>query len=69
MGGGSVKVSAPAASNYQVVMLVEINYNYNGLFGTIFMPQQRLGHEGAFMTRHSRTLAAGLTGAKTTPCT
>lgn len=38
MGGGTVKVSAPAASKNQVVMLVELNYNYNGLSGTMFMP-------------------------------
>lgn len=69
MGSGTVKVSAPAASNNQAVMFVELYYNYNGLFGTMFLPQQRFGHEGAFITRDSRNLSAGLTGTKTTPCT
>jgi len=69
MGSGTQKVSAPAASNNQAVMFVELYYNYNGLFGTMFMPQQRFVHEGAFITRDSRNLAAGLTGTKTTPCT
>ena len=69
MGSGTVKVSAPAASNNQAVMFVELYYNYNGLFGTWFIPQQRFIHEAAFITRDSRNLAAGLTGTKTTPCT
>jgi Flp pilus assembly protein TadG len=69
MGSGTVKVSAPAASNNQAVMFVELYYNYNGLFGTMFLPQQHFGHEGAFITRDSRNLSAGLTGTKTTPCT
>lgn len=69
LGSGSTKVSAPAASNVQAVMFVELYYNYNGLFGTWFMPQQRFRHEAAFITRDSRNLSAGLTGTKTTPCT
>jgi Flp pilus assembly protein TadG len=69
MGSGTVKVSAPAASNNQAVMFVELYYNYNGLFGTMFLPQQHFGHEGAFITRDSRNLSAGLTGTNTSRCT
>lgn len=69
LGSGAVKVSAPAASNNQAVMFVELYYDYNGLFGTMFMPRQRFAHEAAFITRDSRNLAAGLTGTRTTPCT
>jgi hypothetical protein len=69
MGSGATKVSAPASSNNQAVMFVELYYNYNGLFGGMFMPQQHFVHEGTFITRDSRNLAAGLTGTNSTPCT
>lgn len=69
MGSGTTKVAAPAASNNQAVMFVELYYTYNGLFGTMFLKPQRFANEAAFITRDSRNLPAGLTGTNTTRCT
>ena len=67
MGGGTVKVSAPAASKYGDARRAELQLQW--LVWNDVHAQQHFGHEGAFITRDSSNLSAGLTGARTTPCT
>ena len=53
-------VSATAGS---AVMFVEAYYNYDALFGTMFVQNVQFSQEAAFIIRDRRDLASGVTGA------
>lgn len=63
MGRGTNKVTA---SNGTAVMFAEVYYDYEGLFGTLFVNNTTFVHEAAFIVRDSRDLRgsgqSGLTG-------
>lgn len=63
MGSGTSQVSAPAGGS---VMFVEVHYDYEGIFGNLFVDNTLFIQEAAFITRDSRDLRAanlsGLTG-------
>lgn len=67
MGSGSTRVTAPT-DPYQAVMFVEVVYRYDGLFKTLFVQPTTFRQEGAYLTRDSRNIAAGLTGTKQNGC-
>lgn len=56
-----------AANPGQAVMFVEVYYNYQPLFGTMFFSGRQFRHEAAFIVRDDRNLA-GLSGTKTSAC-
>ncbi len=63
-------VSSMGASGHTVtadsgvaVMFVEVYYNYQPLFGTMFVPDTTFYHEAAFIVRDDRNLEKGVTGA------
>lgn len=67
LGAGTTKITATAGS---AVMFVEVYYNYEGLFGNMFVDNMTISKEGAFMIRDSRNLTPGVTGTGGTyPCT
>lgn len=71
LGQGATKISANTGI---AVMFVEVYYDYNGLFGTMFVKKTRFKQEAAFIVRDSRDLRAsnvsGITGTgNTTACT
>lgn len=57
VGNGSALVTAP--SGY-AVMVAEVYYQYQGLFGTYFTNSPLIRQEAAFMNRDNRNLTAGL---------
>lgn len=59
VGRGSQKV---AASSGSAVMVVEVYYQYQGLFGTLYTQPVTLKSESAFVIRDARNLSTGLTG-------
>lgn len=63
MGSGATAVTAPAGV---AVMFVEIYYDYQGIFGTLFVRNMRFKQEAAYLVRDSRDLRAsnttGVTG-------
>ncbi|MDE2561304.1 MAG: pilus assembly protein [Sphingomonadales bacterium] len=68
MGRAGNQVSAPSTT--QAVMYVEVYYDYQPLFGTMFtnligMPAT-IGKEAAFLVRDGRDLTPGLTGTVAT---
>lgn len=67
MGSGATRVTAPT-DPYEAVMFVEVAYRYNGLFKTLFVQPTMFRQEGAYLTRDSRNIAAGLTGTKQNGC-
>lgn len=67
IGAGTTKVSAPD-DPYQAVMFVEVVYRYDGLFKTLFIQPTIFRQEGAYLTRDSRNIAAGLTGTRRNGC-
>lgn len=71
MGSGATKITANTGI---AVMFVEVYYDYNGLFGTLFVNRTRFKQEAAFIVRDVRDLRAtnqpGITGSGgTSPCT
>lgn len=67
MGSGSTKVTATAGN---AVMFVEVYYEYEGLFGDMFIDGGTLRKEGAFLIRDQRNMTPGVTGTGGTyPCT
>ena len=58
MGPGSQRVTATAGS---AVIYVEIFYEHQPLFGSLFMGRKVLRHEAAFQVRDDRILTGGLT--------
>lgn len=67
MGSGAAKVTAPT-DPYQAVMFVEVVYRYDGLFKTLFIQPTTFRQEGAYLSRDSRNIAAGLTGTRRNGC-
>ncbi len=63
LGRGPSKVTAPAGI---AVMFVEVFYDYEGIFGTLFVENQRFKQEAAYLVRDVRDLRAsslsGVTG-------
>jgi Flp pilus assembly pilin Flp len=63
MGSGATKVQA---SNGVAVMFVEVIYDYQGIFGTLFVSNMRFRQEAAYLVRDTRDLRAvdqsGVTG-------
>ena len=63
MGNGTTKVTAPSGI---AVMFVEVFYDYNGIFGTMFVKKTRFKQEAAYLVRDIRDLRAstqvGVTG-------
>lgn len=63
MGNGATKVQAPPNI---AVMFVEVVYDYQGIFGTMFVSNTRFRQEAAYLVRDSRDLRAsnqsGVTG-------
>lgn len=60
LGRGPSKVVAPAGI---AVMFVEVFYDYDGIFGTLFVRNQRFKQEAAYLVRDVRDLrAASLSG-------
>jgi hypothetical protein len=60
LGVGAQKITVTGRN---AVMFVEIFYDYEGLFGTMFgMGGKRLRQEGAYLVRDDRNLVPGLTG-------
>jgi Flp pilus assembly protein TadG len=51
MGDAGAKVNAPAGS---AVIFVEINYDYQSLFGTMFVPKTKLHYVASFIVRDKR---------------
>jgi Flp pilus assembly protein TadG len=51
MGDAPVKVTAPAASG---LMFVEINYDYQSLFGTLFIGATKIHYIASFIVRDKR---------------
>jgi hypothetical protein len=67
MGDGPTQVTATTGS---AVMFVEVFYEYEGLFGDMFVDGGVLRKEGAFLIRDQRNLTPGVTGnGGTYPCT
>jgi Flp pilus assembly protein TadG len=71
MGQGATKITANTGI---AVMFVEVIYDYDGLFGTLFVNQTRFRQEAAFIVRDVRDLRAsnqpGITGTGgTSSCT
>lgn len=63
MGSGSTKaIASPGVA----VMFVEVYYDYNGIFGTLFVNQMRFKQEASYIVRDIRDLRAsnvsGITG-------
>lgn len=70
MGSGTHKVTAPAGV---AVMFVEVFYDYEGLFGSMFVKNLQFKQEAAYMVRDIRDLRAsnvtGVTGGGSkSPC-
>lgn len=67
MGQGTTKITANTGI---AVMFVEVVYDYDGLFGTLFVERTRLRQEAAFIVRDVRDLRAsnlpGITGTNGT---
>lgn len=63
MGSGATKVQA---NNGVAVMFVEVIYEYQGIFGTLFVSNMRFRQEAAYLVRDTRDLRAvdqsGVTG-------
>lgn len=63
LGSGTSKVVAPPGI---AVMFVEVFYDYHGIFGTLFVNNQRFKQEAAYLVRDVRDLRAsslpGVTG-------
>ncbi|MBK9010195.1 TadE/TadG family type IV pilus assembly protein [Novosphingobium sp.] len=63
LGRGPTKVTAPPGI---AVMFVEVFYDYEGIFGTLFVENQRFKQEAAYLVRDVRDLRAaslpGVTG-------
>lgn len=63
MGNGGNQVTAPAGGS---VMFVEVHYDYQGIFGNMFVGETLFIQEAAYITRDTRDLRAanlsGLTG-------
>jgi Flp pilus assembly pilin Flp len=63
MGSGATKVQA---SNGVAVMFVEVVYDYQGIFGTLFVSNMQFRQEAAYLVRDTRDLRAvdvsGVTG-------
>jgi hypothetical protein len=51
-----------AAPPNSAVMFVEVYYEYQGLFGTMFVGNKVFKHEAAYVLRDDRNLVPGLTG-------
>lgn len=71
MGSGATKITANTGI---AVMFVEVSYDYNGIFGTMFVKKTRMRQEAAFIVRDVRDLQAsnlgGITGTGgTSACT
>lgn len=49
--------------NNSAVMFVEVYYEYQGLFGTMFVGNKVFKHEAAYVLRDDRNLTPGLTGS------
>lgn len=68
MGRADAQVQAPSTS--QAVMYVEVYYDYQPLFGTMFTKlihsPDTISKEAAFLVRDDRDLASGLTGTVST---
>lgn len=70
MGSGTSKITANTGI---AVMFVEVIYDYDGIFGTLFVNRTRFKQEAAFIVRDVRDLRAsnvsGITGSGgTSPC-
>ncbi|MCY1672172.1 pilus assembly protein TadE [Novosphingobium sp. SL115] len=67
MGSGPTKIAASAGN---AVMFVEIFYEYEGIFGEMFVENITMAKEGAFLVRDERNLTPGVTGTGGMyPCT
>lgn len=70
IGKGKTKITAPAGT---AVMLAEVEYDYDGLFGSMFVHNVTFREEAAFMVRDVRDLRSpsqpGITGGNgKSPC-
>ncbi|MCJ2181618.1 pilus assembly protein TadE [Novosphingobium sp. 1949] len=63
MGASGHTVTASSGS---AVMFVEVYYNYQPLFGNIFVKDTTFYHEAAFLIRDDRNLTSGVTGSGST---
>jgi hypothetical protein len=63
MGDGAAAVTAEDGA---AVMFAEVYYDYEGLFGTLFVDDMVFRQEAAFLVRDDRNLAPGLTGTGST---
>ena len=59
MGNAGYLITAPTGS---AVMFVEVYYNYQSLFGSLFVTSQSFKQEAAFIIRDRRNLTPGITG-------
>jgi len=59
MGSASARITAPPNS---AVMFVEIVYDYQALFGTMFIPPRTIRYEASFVVRDDRDLVGPVGG-------
>lgn len=59
VGGARANIQAPPGS---AVMVAEITYKYDSLFGKMFLAQTTLRQEATFLVRDDRNLQPGVTG-------
>lgn len=59
MGSAGHKITAPSSS---AVMYAEVFYNYEGIFGDMFVGTVRFKQEAALIVRDDRNLTPGVTG-------
>ncbi len=59
LGNGTQTITAPEGS---AVMFVEVFYEYQGVFGTLFIDGLTMKREAAFIIRDDRNLAGGVSG-------